>query len=108
MVLRAAIARHEAASGRTAAAPQSHAHADFPVCASALHVRLCGDRVPSNDYRACRYVLDLQDDGALGCVDNGACDAGSREEGAGATAAPVPCSALRLSCQCLRVVCDSV
>ncbi len=97
MVLRAAIARHEAASGRTAAAPRSHAHAGFAVCASARHVRLRGDRVPSTGHRACQYVRDLL---ALGCVDNGACDAGSRELSAGAAAAArVLYRALRLSCQ---------
>ncbi len=89
MVLRAAIARHQAASAGTAAAPWLHAHAVFAVCASARHVRLRGDRVPSTDHRACRCARDLQDDVALGCVDNGACDAGSREESAGAAAALV-------------------
>jgi hypothetical protein len=106
VVLLAAIARHEAASGRTAAAPRSHAHAVFAVCASARHVRLRGDRVPSTGHRACWCVRDLQDIGALGCVDNGACHAGSREESAGAVAAArVLCCALRLSCQCLRALC---
>ncbi len=104
MVLRAAIAGHEAASGRTAAAPGSHARGVFAVCASARHVRLRGDRVPSTGHRACRYARDLQDDEALGCVDNGACHAGSRKESAGAAAAArLLCCALRLSFQCLRV-----
>ena len=76
------------------------------MCASARHVRLRGDRVPSTGHRACRCARDVQDDGALGCVDNGACDAGSREESAGAAAAArVLCCALRLSCQCLRALC---
>jgi hypothetical protein len=106
VVLRAAIARHEAASGRTAAAPRPHAHAVFSVCASARHVRLRDDRVPSTSHRACRCARDLQDDGALGCVDNGSCDAGSREESAGTAAvARVLCCTLRLSCQCLRALC---
>ena len=103
VVLRAAIARHEAKSGRTAAAPRPHARAVFAVCTSARHVRLRGDRVPSTGHRACRYAR--VDDGALGCVDNGACDAGSREESAGAAAsARVLCCALRLSCHCLRAL----
>jgi hypothetical protein len=107
VVLCAAIARHEAASGRTAAAPRSHADGVFTVCASARHVWLRGDRVPSTGHRACRCAHDLQDDGALGCVDNGACDAGSREESAGAAAAVrVLCCPLRLSCQCLRALCN--
>ena len=80
MVLRAAIARHEAVSGRTAAAPRPHACAVFAVCAGAPHVRLRDDRVPSTGHRACRCERGVPDDGALGCVDNGACDAGSREE----------------------------
>ena len=106
MVLRFAVARHEAASGRTAAAPRLHADGVFTVCASARHVRLRGDRVPSTGHRSCRCVRDVQDDGALGCVDNGACDAGSREESAGAAAAArVLCCALRLSCQFLRALC---
>ena len=83
MVLRFAFARHEAASGRTAAAPRLHADGVFAVCASACHVRLRGDRMPSTGHRAYRCARDVQDDGALGCVDNGACDAGSREESAG-------------------------
>ena len=74
--------------------------------ASARHVRLRGDRVPSTGHRACRCGRDLQDDGAMGCVDNGACDVGSREESAGAAAAArVLCCALRLSCKCLRALC---
>jgi hypothetical protein len=78
----------------------------FSVRASAPHVPLRGDRVPSTDHRACLYVRDLQDDGALGCVDYGAGDAGSREESAGAAAAArVLCCALRLSFQCLRALC---
>ncbi len=106
MVLRAAIASHEAASGRTASARRLHADAVFAVCASARHVRVRGDRVPSTGHRACRCARDVQDDGALGRVDKGACDAGSREESAGAAAvALLRCRALRLSCQCLRVVC---
>ena len=52
-------------------------------CTSACHVRLRGDRMPSTGHRACRCARDVQDDGALGCVDNGACDAWSREESAG-------------------------
>ena len=75
-----AFARHEAASGRTAAAPWPHAHAVFAVCASARYVRLRGDHVPSTDHRACRCARDVQDDVSLVWVDNGACDAGSREE----------------------------
>jgi hypothetical protein len=103
---RAAIARHEAASRRIAAAPRSHADAVFAVCASARHVRLHGDRVPSTGHRACRCARDVPNDGALGCVDNGACDAGSRDESSGAAAAArVLCCALRLSCQCLRALC---
>jgi hypothetical protein len=106
VVLRFAIARHEEASGRTAAAPRLHAHGVFAVCASARHVRLRGDRVPSTGHRACRSARDVQDDGALGWVDHGACDAGSREESAGAAAAArVLCCALCLSCQCLRALC---
>ena len=106
VVLRAAIARHEAASGRTATAPRSHAHAVFAVCASARHVRLRGDRVPSTGHRACRCACDVQDDGALHCVDNGVCNAGSREESAGAAAAVrVLCCVLRLLCRCLRALC---
>ena len=65
--------------------------------ASARHVRLRGDRVPSTGHRACRCARDVQDDGALGYVDHGACDAGSREESAGAAAAAccaVLCAAL--------------
>ena len=83
MVLRFAFRRREEASGRTAAAPRPHADGVFAVCASACHVRLRGDRMPSTGHRACRCARDVQDDGALGCVDNGACDAGSREESAG-------------------------
>ena len=60
------------------------------MCASARHVRLRGDRVPSTGHRACRCARDVQDDGALGCVDNGACDVGSREESPGAAALVVP------------------
>ncbi len=76
------------------------------MCASARHVRLRGDRVPSTGHCACRYVRDLQDDGALGWVDNGASGVGSHEESAGAAAAArVLCCALRLSCQCLRALC---
>ena len=71
-----------------------------------VQVRLRADRVPSTGHRACRYVRDVQDYGALGCVDNGACDAGSREESAGAAAAArVLCCVLRLSCKCLRALC---
>jgi hypothetical protein len=40
----------------------------------------------------------LPDDGALCCVDNGACDAGSREEGAGAAAGRVMCCNVRCAC----------
>jgi hypothetical protein len=106
VVLYAAIARHEAASGRNAAAPRSHAHGVFAVCTSARHVRLRGDRVPSTDHRAGRCAPDVQDDGVLGCVDNGACDAGSSEKSPGtAAAARVLCCALRLSCQCLCALC---
>jgi hypothetical protein len=112
VVLRAAIARHEAASGRIAAAPRSHAHAVFAVCASARHVRLRGDRVPSTGHRACRCARDVQDDGALGCVDDGACDAGSREESAGAAAAArVLCCVFNACCsthwQSFRSAADS-
>jgi hypothetical protein len=107
VVLRAAIARLEATSGRTTAAPWSHADGVFTVRASARHVWLRGDRVPSTGHRACRCAHDVQDDGALGCVDNGACDAGSREESPGAAAAVrVLCCPLRLSCQCLRALCN--
>ena len=53
------------------------------MCVSARHVRLRGDRVPSTGHLACRCARDVQDDEALGWVDNGACDAGSREESAG-------------------------
>ncbi len=45
---------------------QPHADGVFPVCASARHVRLRGDRVPSTGHRACWYVRVLQDDRALG------------------------------------------
>ena len=83
MVLRFAFARHEAASRRTAAASRLHADGVFAVCASACHVRLRGDRMPSSGHRAYRCARVVQDDGALGCVDNGACDAGSREKSAG-------------------------
>jgi hypothetical protein len=42
----------------------------------------------------------------MGWGGDGACDAGSREENAGAAAAArVLCCALRLSCQCLRALC---
>jgi hypothetical protein len=83
VVLRFAFARHEAASGRTAAAPRQHADGVFAVCASACHVRLRGDRMPSTGHRVCRCARDVQDDGALGRVDIGAFDTGSREESAG-------------------------
>ncbi len=81
------------------------------MCASARHVRLRGDRVPSNGHRACRCARDVQDDGALGCVDYGACDSGSREESAGAAAAlrDVLC-AVRCACRasaCVRLVFDA-
>ena len=56
------------------------------MCASARYVPLCGVRMPSNGHRACRYARDVQDDGALGCVENGACDVGSREHSAGVAA----------------------
>jgi hypothetical protein len=111
VVLGAAFARHEAASGRTAAAPRSHAHAVFAVCASARYVRLRGDDVPSTDHRACRFPRDVQDDVSLVWVDNAACDAGSREESAGAAAAArVLCAALRCACRasaCVRCVFDA-
>jgi hypothetical protein len=81
------------------------------VCASARHVRLRGDRVPSTGHRACRCARDVQDDGALGCVDNGACDVGSSEESAGAAAAArVLCCAVRYACcasACVRCVFDA-
>jgi hypothetical protein len=107
VVLRATIDRHEAASGDTAAAPRSHADGVFAVCASARHVRLRGNCVPSSCHRACRYARRrvLQDDGFLGRVDDGACDAGSREESAGAAAAArVLCCSMCLLCQCLRAL----
>jgi hypothetical protein len=55
--------------------------------------------VPSNRHRACRCARDMQDkDGTLCCVDYGACDAGSREESAGAAAAVrVLCAAFVVS-----------
>ncbi len=71
-----------------------------------LPVRVMCGCVPSTGHRACRCARDVQDDGALGCVDNGACDVGSRAERAGAAAAArVLCCALRLWYQCLRALC---
>ncbi len=92
MVLCAAIARHEAAAGSVAAAPRLHAHGVLPVCTSSLDAWLRGDRVPSTGHHACRCDRILQDDGALGWVDNGSCDAGSREESAGAAVAARACA----------------
>jgi hypothetical protein len=60
----------------------------------------------STGHSACRCVRVLQDDGLLGKVDNGACDAGSREESAGvAAAARALCCALRFSFHCLPALC---
>ncbi len=73
--------------------------------ASARHVRLRGDRVPSTGHRACRCARDAQDNGALGWVDNGACDAVSREESAGAAAAARACCAVRCACRASACVC---
>ena len=87
MVFRAAIARHQAATRGTADASRPHAHGVSSVCARAPHVRLCSDRVPSTCDCACQYESVLQDNVALGRVDNGACDAMSREQSAGTAAA---------------------
>jgi hypothetical protein len=87
-------------SAASAAAPRLRCCGMLFVWASAPHALQCGVRVPPTGHCACRHA---HDDGALGWVDNGACDAGSREESAGAAAAArVLCCALRLSCQCLR------
>jgi hypothetical protein len=93
-------------SAASAAAPRPRCRRMFSVWASAPHFPLCGVRVPATGHCACRCTRDLYDNGALGWVDNGACDAVSREKSAGAsTSARVLCCALRLSCQCLRALC---
>ena len=71
---------------------------------SAPHVTLCGDRVPSTGHRASRYARDLLDGGARGCVDNGACDAGSRQQSAGAAAAARMLCAVRCACRATACV----
>ncbi len=76
------------------------------MCSCALHVRLCGDHMPETGYCVCRNALDLQYDVGFYQVCDGACDAGSREESAGAAAAArVLCCALRLLCKCVRALC---
>ena len=74
------------------------------MCASARHVRLRGDRLPSTGYRACRYARGVPDDGALGLVDNGACDAGLREESAGVRLQRRACCAVRCACRATACV----
>jgi hypothetical protein len=87
VVLCAAIAGLQAASGRTAAAPRSHAHAVFYKHASARHVCLRRDCMLPTGHRTWRHARNVQEDVALGRVGYQACDVGSREESAGAAAA---------------------
>jgi hypothetical protein len=57
------------------------------MCTSARHVRLCGNRLQATVHRALQHARDRRDNVALGWMGDGPCDAGAREESAGAVAA---------------------
>jgi hypothetical protein len=84
-------------SAPTTIPPWIHALRIFSTCASARNARLRGSRVPATGHSAWQDTNDQQQNVVLSRVCDGPCNAGSREESAGAAAA------VRLLCLALRL-----